>query len=320
MKFSRVSDCEPGTRIKGIYLCREKEIRLTRSGNRYIQVGLQDSSGYINGNIWAHIEKYEEQFKTGDPVGVTAFVDKYLDESQLRILNIRSLCDTDLSEFRLTFSDLVVSSEKPPSYLYNQALNMARLISSNAIRRLVTNIYVRFKKELTEAPGSSKLHHNYRSGLLEHIVSMVKIARVAALQYKIDEDLLLAGIFLHDLGKLIEISRNYSHDYTNEGYMIGHLVLSRDILLQEAQKIKGLEKKVLLKLEHMILSHHGDYEWQSPRKPCFSEAMLLHLIDRMDAQMNLMIKTIKEDKNAGCWTGRRNYFRMALFKGENEAE
>ena len=164
------------------------------------------------------------------------------------------------------------------------------------------------------------MHHNYRSGLLEHTLSMIKIGESLAVHYNVDKDLLMTGIFLHDIGKVKEITSEFEATYSDEGNLIGHIVLGRDIAVKAAEKIKDFPPELLQKVEHLILSHQGLYEWQSPKKPKFKEALLLHLIDNLDAKMNLMEKTIEEDVEEGKWTSRRNYFRIPLLKNNAEKE
>jgi len=149
---------------------------------------------------------------------------------------------------------------------------------------------------------------------------MAKIGLPLAKHYNVDSDLLMTGIFLHDIGKVKEITSELEASYSDEGNLVGHIVLGRDIAVEAARKIKDFPSDLLQKVEHLILSHQGQYDWQSPKKPKFREALLLHLIDNMDAKMNLMEKAINDDVEEGKWTTRRNYFRVPILKGELEKE
>jgi 3'-5' exoribonuclease len=181
-------------------------------------------------------------------------------------------------------------------------------------------IYQENKKKLLTHPASVSIHHNYRSGYLEHILSMAKIGEKLAPHYVVNKSLLLSGIMLHDIGKIQEITSDMEALFTDEGHFIGHIVIGRDMVIRSAGKMKGFPKDLLLKLEHIILSHQGRYEWQSPRIPKIAEALLVHLIDNLDAKMNIMKYTILEDIEEGSWTSGRNIFHTPLFKEDNGSE
>jgi len=318
--LTQIKDFNEGKKINGYFLCVEKRIRLTKKGKQYIHLELKDSSGIISGKIWEKVNKLDLLFNVGDPVAVSGFIEQFQDILQLKVLKIDHATDEKYGHRGFDISKLIPVAKMPVSYLWAQAINLIDLIGSRDLRILVKKIYLKYQEEILLSPGSSKLHHNYRHGLLEHITSMARSGWIISRQYSLDTDLVMAGIFLHDIGKLVEIKGDYTFEYGNEGYLIGHLVLGWDMVREEVKKIKGFEKNVLLKLEHMILSHHGSYEWQSPKKPCFPEALLLHMLDHLDAQINLMFKVLDQDRSSSIWTTNRNYFNQALLKGFNEFE
>jgi len=143
---------------------------------------------------------------------------------------------------------------------------------------------------------------------------MAQISKKVSPLYDVDRDLVLAGVFLHDIGKLKEINSEYEADYTNDGNLIGHIVIGRDMVRDAIKKIRDFPDDLRQKMEHIILSHQGRYEWQSPKIPSFPEAMLVHLIDVLDAKMNLMNIALDEDQEPGEFTNRHNYFRIPLLK------
>jgi 3'-5' exoribonuclease len=149
---------------------------------------------------------------------------------------------------------------------------------------------------------------------------MAEIAEQLVVHYQLNRDLLIAGVFLHDIGKINEISSDLEAGYTDEGNFIGHIVIGRDMIRSAAKKIKNFPEDIQIKLEHMILSHQGRYELQSPKKPKIREALLLHLIDNMDGKMNLFALALEESAEDGDWTDRHNYFRIPLYKGDNETK
>ena len=182
---------------------------------------------------------------------------------------------------------------------------------------IVDNLYDKNKEKLLTHPASVTMHHNYRSGYLENVLSMVKTAKTLAPHYNLDVDIVFAGILFHDIGKLHCIESAYETSYTEKGNLLGHIVVGRDMVCNEAKKIKNFPKDLLLKIEHIILSHQGKYEWKSPKKPAFAEALLVHLIDFLDSQMNIMEQEIKADQDKDLFTSKYNYFNIPLLKGSN---
>jgi len=161
------------------------------------------------------------------------------------------------------------------------------------------------------------LHHAFRGGLLEHTHSMIKIAGAVCQNYPdMERDLIISGVLLHDIGKLVELEPGLATDYTDAGNFVGHIVLGRDILLKGISQIEDFPELIKLKMEHIILSHQGKLEWQSPKEPMFPEALVVFFIDELDTRINQMNREIESDKSDGLWTSKNNYFHRPLFKGE----
>ena len=315
-----IENFNDGDLIQGFYLCVEKHLRHTLSGDLFLDLRLRDRTGSINGKIWNNVEKLNEKFNAGDPVAVSGNVDSFKERPQLIVKKINRASVQYYGRYGYDPSLIVPASSKNPNDMWRVITKIIRSIKSNPLRKLVSMIYRENKDILLVHPASVKMHHNYRSGFIEHVLSMAEIADQLAVHYQLDRDLLIAGVFLHDIGKIIEISSDLEAEYTDEGNFIGHIVISRDIVRSAAKKITNFPEDVQIKLEHMILSHQGKYEWQSPKKPKIREALLLHLIDNMDAKMNLFVLALEESAEDGDWTDRHNYFRIPLYKGDNETK
>ncbi len=313
-----IEQFEEGKSIQGFYLCTEKHTRVTRTKELYLDLILRDRTGQIHAKIWDKVDEFAEKFDSGDPVAVSGIIDTYQDRLQLVVKKINRASVQYYGRYGYDPASIVPSSEQNPKDMWKDIVSIIRTIKNAPLKTLVTSIYKENKDKILIHPASVMLHHNYRSGFLEHTLSMAKAAVHLATLYRVDKDLLLAGVFLHDIGKLVEIESEFESDYSTDGHLIGHIVLGRDMVKKHAGKIKQFPRETLQKLEHMILAHQGRYEWQSPVKPKTLEAQLLHFIDNMDSKMNLMEKAIKEDKEPGEWTDRRNYFRYSLFKGTDE--
>ena len=273
-----IANYKNGDSIQGFYLCVEKHLRHTRSGDLFLDLQLRDRTGSINGKIWDNVDKLNEKFNAGDPVAVSGNVDSFKERPQLIVKKINRASVQYYGRYGYDPSLIVPSSSENPKDMWKAITKIIRSIKSNPLRKLVSMIYRENKDILLVHPASVKMHHNYRSGFIEHVLSMAEIADQLAVHYQLDRDLLIAGVFLHDIGKIIEISSDLEAEYTDEGNFIGHIVISRDIVRSAAKKITNFPEDVQIKLEHMILSHRGKYEWQSPKKPKIREALLLSLI------------------------------------------
>ncbi|NOZ03936.1 MAG: HD domain-containing protein [FCB group bacterium] len=313
-----INKFKDGDSIQGFFLCVEKHPRYTRAGDLYLDLVLRDRTGQIAAKIWDKVASLSAKFSAGDPVAVAGEVESFQDRLQLIVKRINRATVQSYGRYGYDPALIVPAAEQDPKEMWKEIKASIRKIRDPHLRSLVTLIYRQNKKQLLTHPASVKMHHNYRSGFLEHVLSMARVGLAVAPLYHVNQDLLLAGIFLHDIGKLREITPGYEFSYTDEGNFLGHIVISRDMILKGIEELKSFPAELGIKLEHMILAHQGQYEWQSPKKPAFKEALLLHLIDNLDAKMNLMDRALKEDQEEGNWTARRNYFRIPLFKGNTD--
>ena len=314
-KPQQISSFEPDKEIEGFYLVTEKNIRKTRAGDSYIDLTLQDKTGKISAKVWKDVEEQKDEFNEGDAVAVKGNTDIYRNKLQLNVTKI-SRVQEDHEEYGYSSDSLVPSSKRSPEEMWDEAMGIIDSLSDKHLKELLISIYNENKVRLMNHPAAKFIHHNFRSGLLEHTLSLVKDAVYFSEKDKdLDRDLLLAGAFLHDIGKLKELTGEVATAYTDEGNLIGHIVLGRDMMHEAAKKINGFPKETLMLLDHLILSHQGKYEFASPRRPLTKEAMVLHFLDEMDAKLNIFDKAIEEDQNEGKWTSANNYFGAQLYKG-----
>ncbi len=313
-KLSSIENFKEGDSIQGFYLCVQKHIRHTRSGDLYLDLELRDISGHISGKIWDTVSELNEKFEAGDAVVVSGDVESFMDRPQLVVRKINKATVQHYSRYGFDPAHVVPTSKKDPIKMWNEIEDIINGMKNKYLQSLVATIYESNKKQLMIHPASVKMHHNFRSGFLEHILTMAQIAKKISPLYSVDLDLVLAGVLLHDIGKLKEINSDYEAEYTDEGNLIGHIVIGRDMVLRAINKIRKFPEDLSQKIEHIILSHQGKYEWQSPKMPSFPEALLVHMIDIMDAKMNLMDIAYTEDQEPGKFTNRHNYFRIPLLK------
>ena len=318
-KLTSIENFKEGDSIQGFYLCVQKHIRHTRSGDLYIDLELRDISGHISAKIWDSVSELNEKFEAGDAVVASGDVETFMDRLQLVVRKINKATVQHYSRYGFDPAHVVPTSKKDPKKMWNEVESLINGMKDKHLQSLVAGIYKANKKQLMIHPASVKMHHNFRSGFLEHILTMGLVAKKISPLYQVDRDLVLAGVLLHDIGKLKEINSDYEAEYTDEGNLIGHIVIGRDMVLEGIKKIEDFPKDLSQKMEHIILSHQGKYEWQSPKMPSFSEAMLVHMIDVLDARMNLMEIAYDEDQEPGKFTNRHNYFRIPLLK-KNESK
>ena len=318
--ITQISSFKEGASIQGFYLCVEKHLRHTRAGDLYLDLILRDNSGTVPAKIWDKVDEFNEKFSAGNPVAIKGNIESFKDRLQLVIKKINIASVKNYGRYGFDPSLIVPTSPYNPNKMWKRVVQIIGKMKNPFLKKIVSNIFREHKDKLLIHPASVMMHHNYRSGFLEHILSMAKIAEKLTPIYKLDQDLVMAGVLLHDIGKLTEISSSLEAEYTDEGNFIGHIVIGRDMVREACAKIKGFPKILQQQLEHIILSHQGKFEWQSPKQPSFEEALLVHFIDNMDAKMNLMKLALEEDQQDGKWTDRKNIFRTALYKGIDESK
>jgi len=271
--------------ITSLFLVQSKETRSTRDGKPYLALRLGDRTGTIEARVWGGSEKIED-FDRDDVVKVEAAVESYRGQIQLKVRQLRRApeAETELADF-------LAATAKDVEALYAELLGVARGLWNAHLRALVLAVLEdpELAPRLKQAPGAKTLHHAYRGGLLEHVVSLCRLCRLAAQNYPdVDLDLLLTGAVLHDLGKVYELSYERSFDYTTEGNLLGHIAMAYELLGRKMDALAGFPPDLRTLVLHLLLSHHGRLEFGSPVTPKFPEAVLLHYLDDVDSKMEAM--------------------------------
>jgi len=317
MERKFIKDFQENMTVSGFFAVFSKELRKTKTDKEYLDLTLVDKTGSINAKIWDKVGEFSNKFEKGDPVAVKAYVTSYNNELQLKIDSVRRVILDQDKDFGFNYADIIPTTEKDIEKMWNEIQSAIQSIENQNIKRIVLDIYGEHKETIKTHPASMILHHAFRGGLLEHTHSMLKIADGICKNYsELDRDFVISGILLHDIGKLIELEPDLATTYTDSGNFIGHIVLGRDILLKAISKIDDFPELLKLKMEHMILSHQGKLEWQSPKEPMFLEALVVYYIDEIDTRINQMKREIESDKTEGDWTSKKNYFHRPLYKGE----
>jgi len=314
-KLVPISKLKSDTEVQGFYLCKEKHLRRTRTGELFIDIILTDSTGEIGAKVWDNVEELRIRFQQGDAVAVRGRVDTFQDKKQIVIVRINTATEAKYSRYGFKPETLVPSSPKNPVRMWASLGALIQKMENPFLKKLVSGLYRTHKKKLMTMPASLSMHYTYRSGYLEHVLSMTHLGLTLSSHYGANRDLLVSGILLHGIGKVRELTDALLPKYSDEGNFIGHSVLSRDMVREEAGKIKGFPPEMLLELEHLIVSHEGGFSPRHSSRARTKEALLLQALDNLDTKLSVMNRILTEDSEEGDWTSRRNYFGTELYKG-----
>jgi 3'-5' exoribonuclease len=318
-----VNQLADGDAVEDIFLLADKQLRANRNANLYLLASLRDRTGMISGLMWNMTEAAVAPLNAGDFVKVKGKVQLYQGALQMILTHIQPVpCDgLDLADFHATTSQNV---EK----LLSRMREILLAIREPHLRKLMECFLAdeELMRDFVRAPAGIKAHHAYHGGLLEHVVNILETAdRIEDLYPKVDFNLLRAGIFLHDLGKIRELCYATAFGYTDEGQLIGHLAIAIEMLNDKIAEVvrqtgQPFPKETALRLKHMILSHHGSYEFGSPKLPMTPEAIALHHLDNLDAKVHEFARSIQDDPNSGSnWTPFSPRLDRKLFKGESSS-
>jgi 3'-5' exoribonuclease len=305
--------------VDEVFLVTEKQLRTNRQGSAFLQLELRDRSGAMTGRLWNVGENLARQFDAGDFLHVKGKVQLYQGALQMILTQV-----SPVKADKLDPADFLPQTEQDISKLLERMRTILFRQNNHHMRALAEAFLMdeAFVRDFSRAPAGIRNHHAYVGGLLEHVVTLLEIAeRVLPLYPSLDRDLLLMGIFLHDVGKVRELSYQRSFAYTDEGQLIGHLIIGVEMLnekIVDAEQLTGevFPQELKLRLKHMILSHHGTYEYGSPKLPMTPEAIALHHLDNFDAKVHSFTRDIREDRNpTSAWTQYNPNLQRKLFKG-----
>ena len=283
---------EAGDSVQGFALLTKKETRQDRNGKSFLDLEMADASGSMIAKVWSDSPALNARFEPHQFVAFRGSVKNYRDQLQLTVDDCREATDGD-RHYGFDESKLIPSTREDIDDLW---MRLQRLMTEDVerpvLRRLAEETLALHGKALREHPAAKAMHHAYRGGLLEHVVSMAELGRLVCSHYReLDRDLVLIGVLFHDLGKLRELGAMPVNDYTLEGRLVGHVVIGRDLLIERCAAIEGFPGDLRMLLEHMVLSHQGKKEFASPVEPMTPEALALHFIDDLDSKINQLRAT-----------------------------
>ncbi len=288
--MKKLMDYKVGEPVDIFLFIKQSTKSVTQQGSPFMSLVLQDKSGDLEAKLWDTGEEQERLFGAAEIVRVGGEVHEYRGKNQLRIKSIRPAKE----EEGISMSDLVPSAEKSKEALMDELMQFFFEMENPQIQRITRHLIKKHQEAFMTYPAATRNHHDYVSGLLDHVVSMLNLSKaVADLYPTLNKDLLYSGVILHDIGKVIELSGPVAAHYTVEGNLLGHISIMVTEISKAADELEVSGEEVML-LQHMVLSHHGKEEWGSPKRPMLPEAEMLHYIDNIDAKMNMLNRAMSK--------------------------
>lgn len=315
MKSPYVDSLVPNEVVTAQFLVLSKEIRQKKSGEVYLSLHLADRTGELEAKMWDNVAEVMDTFDRDDFIKVKGLMQLYQNRSQFTVHRLRRLQDHEID-----FADYFPCSERNSDEMLAELKQIIAGLQNPYLRGLLEAVFNDAQLAATYklAPAAKTIHHACRGGLIEHVLSLCALAKLVAPHYpEVDLALLLTGIILHDIGKVDELSYARSFNYSADGQLLGHIILGLRLLAPKFDQVPNFPAKLRTLIEHMIVSHHGELEFGSPKMPVFAEALLLHHLDNLDSKMNAMQNALKRDHTAhNEFTGYIPSLERVLLKKE----
>lgn len=311
IKDKYIKDLNVGEKVDWYYKLVSISKKTRRDGGLYLALELMDKTGKIPAKIWENVESYLKVLRAGNVYKTTGYVNEFMNKKEIKIdsMNPVSSKDKDYNE-----ADFVEQASFDTEALFNKMIDTLKAnINNDYLLRLVDLFTQSYKEKFKSHYGAQKIHHAYLGGLLKHTHSMVELALFIARHYSLDKELLLTGVLFHDIGKIFEFDISPSVNLTADGGLLGHLLIGNRIFLELTEKIEDFPEELSVKIQHLIISHHGEKEFGSPEVPKTPEAFALHVIDLLDSKITIMTEAVQQSETNGLFTdylyplGRRVY-------------
>jgi 3'-5' exoribonuclease len=313
MKSPYVREMKPNQVVTTTFLVHVKDVRQKKSGDPYLSLLLGDRTGDIDAKMWDNVAEVMNTFDRDDFVKVKGLLQIFQNRPQLTIHKMARVLDSDVD-----FGDYFPASARDPLEMFTELRGIVAGIGNPHLRDLL-NAFLDdepLARLYRTAPAAKSVHHAWLGGLIEHVLSVCRLCRTVAAQYDyLDLDLLLTGAVLHDVGKIAELTYERSFGYSAEGQLLGHIVIGLRLLHEKLQRFPDFPPKLRVLVEHLIVSHHGELEYGSPKIPLFPEALLLHFLDNLDSKMECMRRMVATDRHVeGFWTGYNSALDRSVLK------
>lgn len=308
-----LKDIKQGDKIASSFLAVEKNMAFSQKGSPYLTVKLKDKTGELESKVWENAVEFDQLFKKGDIIYIEGRAASYKNSLQISIINIKKIAWEEIEP-----ADYLPCVKGDVRAMFNEMTGFIEKVNDKFLKDLLKAF---FEEEQTislfqRAPAAKGFHHIYLGGLLEHTLSVVRLLEKVADHYpNLNKDMLITGGILHDIGKIYEFSYNNIIDYSDEGRLIGHIVMGVEMINKKIVGINGFPQQLALELRHIILSHHGEFEFGSPKRPKTLEALVVHYIDDLDAKFNAFQTFMADSANPDSdWTGYNRFLERFLYK------
>ncbi len=308
-----ISEFNEGDRIISQFLVQAKQLLSTKSGKPYLSLRLQDKTGVISARLWDNALEFYDKFKVNDIIKVDGTIEVYNNERQLVVRRLRL---SQPEEIQL--SDFVRQTEHDVDEMLLELRSYIEAVNNPHLKALLEAFFNddAFVEKFKASPAARNIHHVWVGGLLEHTLSTARICEYLTTHYPVlDADLLITMAILHDIGKVKELQVTPSINYTEEGNLLGHIILGIQMVDEKLANIPDFPQNLRMLVEHMMLSHHGQSEWGSPRPPMFLEAEILHRADDLDVKVDIITRAVSEDRDSeSSWTAYQRALERILYK------
>ena len=315
MKSLYAADIRENQLVDALFLVASKNHGVTKGGRSYLTLRLLDRSGEIEARVWERADDLGRGFDKNDFVRVRGQATLYQGKIQIRVQDV-----TRVDETKIAAEDFLPRSAADPETMLDELQAILRGIKNAHLLALAEACFAdeELMRLLKQAPGAKTIHHPYLSGLLEHTLSLLKLIQKVVENYRgIDVDLLLIGGFLHDIGKVYEFTFDRAIDYTDEGQLLGHLVMEVELVERKIAGIADFPAELAMLVKHMLVSHHGAYEFGSPKLPQTLEAVILHSLDDLDGKIQA-IQNLPEKEPGSRWTAFHRAYGRSFFKANSQ--
>jgi 3'-5' exoribonuclease len=299
--------------VDSSFLVRDKIMAMAKNGKPYMTIRLADRTGDLEGRVWDRVDEFAGRFEKDDIVQVQGKASVYLGKMQLIIQDLDRLAEEDID-----LAGFLPVAKKETGQLIAELRVKVEGLNDPHLRQLMDTLLEdeNFLRRYSTAPAAKAMHHVYLGGLLEHSLAVADLAEDICRRYPgIDRDLLITGALLHDVGKIAELCYERAFDYTDEGKLLGHIVMGVEMIEEKIRTLPGFPRQTTILLKHMLLSHHGQYEYGSPKRPKTMEAVILNFIDDLDSKINgVRTHMEKELENSSSWTSYHRFYDRYFFK------
>ena len=313
-----VENIKDGQKVEGLFLVSEMAKAETRAGKPYLTIHVMDKTGTLTGRVWDNADRWEKECPPGRVVRLVGQAQSYKGAIQLKINSLHKIADNevDLTQF-------APATSRNITQMAAELLELVKSIVDPHLKKLLLHFLDDnvFTEDFFQAPAAKNMHHAYLGGLLEHTLNVTRLAdMVAGLYPSIDRSLLISGAILHDIGKIKEFSYPVPpFDYTDRGRLVGHIVIGVEMLHEHIAKLKEFPEDMAMRIEHLILSHHGRYEFGAPSLPMLHEAFILNFLDDLDSKINYVERLSSQvDKPGYQWSEYQRFLERFLYLTGNK--